>query len=382
MKKTNIATMGLAGLMAAAMLTGCGSGQGTSETTAPVVQNESNVQSEATAPVAQNESNVQSEAAAEKPYYIREADAVKGTLVVYNTLLESQQEALKELWARYYPDCSLELQTDSIGTLATRIRSNESSNVDVVCGGFFATDGTSYQDILQPYTAACAAEQLYTDPDGYYTYFDVQLMCLIVNNAELDKLGVQINGYQDLLQPELSKKVILAAPDATSSGYRHLQTILAVMGDEFGDDKSWDYVKKLADSVYSTTSSSDVYNLVQTGEYVAGLSYESAVQSLIADGADVSCIYMSEGNTAVAGGAGIVKNAPNQAAAEAFIDLISSAEWQTLRDQVSQARASNKNADIFNLPEQDDLGVVKLDYQFLAENKQALLETWNQLFTK
>lgn len=318
----------------------------------------------------------------ERPYYVRDAEDVTGKVVVYNTLLESQQEALTELWEKYYPDCTLELQTDSIGTLATKIRSNESSDVDVVFGGFFATDGDSYHDILQPYTAACEDEQLYTDPDGYYTYFDVQLMCLVVNNAELEKLGVEINGYEDLLQPELQGKIILAAPDSTSSGYRHLQTILAVMGDEFADDKAWEYVDQLADNAYSTTSSSDVYNLVQTGEYVAGLSYESAIQSLIADGADVSCVYMEEGNTAVAGGAGIVKDAPNQNAAEALVDLASSAEWQTIRDEVSQARASNGEADIFDLPDQETLGVVDLDYTYLADNKDALLEKWNELFAQ
>lgn len=318
----------------------------------------------------------------ERPSYVRDAEKVTGTVVVYNTLLESQQEGLREMWEKYYPDCEIEFQTDSIGTLATRIRSNESAEVDVVCGGFFATDGASYQDILQPYTAACIDEALFTDPDGYYTYFDTQVMCIVVNNAVLEELGIEINSYADLLQPELEGKVILAAPDATSSGYRHLQTILAVMGDEFADEKAWEYVDSLAKNSYSVTSSSDVYNLVQTGEYAAGLSYESAIQSLIADGADVSCVYMTEGNTAVAGGAGIVKDCPNQEAAEALVDLVSSAEFQTMRDSVSQARAANKNADVFELPDIESLGLVELDFTYLAENKDILLEKWNDCFLK
>lgn len=321
-------------------------------------------------------------AAEETPAYVHDADEVQGTIVVYNTLLESQQEAMLELWDKYYPDCEIEFQSDSIGTLATRIRSDESANVDVICGGLFATDGETYHDILQPYTAACQDEEMYTDPSGYYTGFDTQVMCLVVNNEELEKLGIEINGYEDLLQPELEGKVILADPSATSSGYRHLQTILAVMGDEFGDDAAWDYVGKLAKQAYSTTSSSDVYNLVQTGEYVVGLSYESAVLSLIADGADVSCVYMEEGNTAVYGAAGIVKDAPNQAAAEAFVDLVSSAEWQTIRDEVSQGRACNKEAEIFDLPEIDTLGVVDLDYDYLTENKEDLINNWTELFNE
>lgn len=180
MKRRRLAAWLLTGAMVVAAA-GCGGGTNrpSEATTAGMAESQTEAQT-------QKETEAQGE---ERPYYVRDAKEVKGTLVVYNTLLESQQKALKELWAKYYPDCSLELQTDSIGTLATRIRSNESSDVDVVCGGFFATDGTSYQDILQPYTAACSEEQLFTDPDGYYTYFDVQLMGLIVNNAELEKLG-------------------------------------------------------------------------------------------------------------------------------------------------------------------------------------------------
>ena len=39
----------------------------------------------------------------------------------------------------------------------------------------FAADGTTYHDILQPYTAACDKEQMYHDAAGYYTFYDVQL---------------------------------------------------------------------------------------------------------------------------------------------------------------------------------------------------------------
>ena len=86
---------------------------------------------------------------------------------------------------------------------------------------------------------------------------------------------------------------------------------------------------------FSTTSSKDVYNLVSNGEYVVGLSYESSVVALINDGAPIECVYMEEGNTAMAGGAAIVKNAPNLPAAQAMIDLLTSAEFQDARAAVS-----------------------------------------------
>ena len=195
-----------------------------------------------------------------------------------------------------------------------------------------------------------------------YLINDVQVMCLVVNPELRDELGIEINGYEDLLQPELKGKIILAAPDSTSSGYRQLQTILATMGDSFDDEKGWDYIARLIPQTFSTTSSKDVFNLVSTGEYVVGLSYESSVAALINDGAPIECVYMEEGNTAMAGGAAIVKTAPNLPAAQAMMDLLSSAEFQDARAQASAGRGSNTGCDLQGLPDESELGIVDLDF--------------------
>lgn len=319
------------------------------------------------------------ETGSDRPYYVRDASEVTGTITVYTTIGETEQDALKSLWTKYYPDCKIEIQSDSVGTLATRIRSDESCDADVVIGGMFAADGETYHDILQPYTAACNDEQLYTDPAGYYTFYDVQLMCLVVNPDLRDELGIEINGYEDLLQSELSGKIILAAPDAASSGWRQLQTILATMGDEFDDDKGWSYIEQLLPNCYSTTSSKDVYNLVINGEYVVGLSYESGVIAQIKDGAPVECIYMEEGNTAMAGGAAITKNAPNLSAAQAMMDLLSSSEFQSARATIASGRGSNGNCDLGELPAENSMKMVALDFNYLTSNKEAIINKWNDL---
>ena len=78
-------------------------------------------------------------------------------------------------------------------------------------------------------------------------------------------------------------KIIMADPSASSSAYRQFHTILALMGDEFGDDKSWEYLDQLianTDGVI-TTSSSTVFKSVINGEYVVGLTYENIVQMQI-----------------------------------------------------------------------------------------------------
>ncbi|MVB11767.1 Bacterial extracellular solute-binding protein [Caprobacter fermentans] len=318
----------------------------------------------------------------QRPYYVRDSDKVTGTITVYTTMEETQQVVLKELWSKYYPKCEMKIQADSVGTLATKIRGDQSSNADVVIGGLFQADGDTYHDILQKYTAACDKEQAYHDSNGYYTYYDVQLMCLVVNPSLRDQLGIKIEGYEDLLNPKLKGKIILADPNASSSGWRQLQTILTVMGDKFNDDKSWDYIKKLIPMSFSTTSSKDVYNLVSNGEYVAGLSYESSVKAMIKDGAPIECVYMKEGNTAMAGGAAIVKSAKNLEAAQSMMDLLSSSEFQSLRAKESSGRGSNSLCNLSDLPAAKTLNVKELDFDYLAKNKESICKNWNDLWAQ
>lgn len=320
--------------------------------------------------------------AEDRPYYVRPANEVTGKVVAYTTWNETKQDIFKDVWEKYYPDCEIEYQTDSIGTSITKIRSDGSGNVDILIGGMFAADGDSYHDILQPYTAACNEEQLYHDESGYYTFDDVQVMCLVVNPELEQELGIEINGYEDLLQPELKGNVIIASPDAASSGYRQLQTVLAVMGDTFDDKKGWNYIEQLIPQTFSSTSSKDVFNLVANGEYVVGLSYESGVVEKIIDGAPIECRYMKEGNTAMASGSAIVKDAPNLSAAQAMIDLLSSAEFQQKFANESATRCSNGNCTLNGLPDESTLGLVDLDYNYLREHKDELIDKFTEMYAE
>lgn len=84
----------------------------------------------------------------------------------------------------------------------------------------------------------------------------------------------------------------------------------------------------------------------------------------------------------MAGGAAIVKNAPNLEAAKAMMDLLASKEFQDARAEESSGRGSNAGADLNGLPEEDTLGLVPLDYDYLIENKDALYTKWNDMWAE
>ena len=318
----------------------------------------------------------------ETPAWVRaDADSIGDTVVVYSTLDDPQQATVESIWYKYYPNCTIEWVSDSVGKLIARARGEiNSPYADVIMGGLFESDGTNYHDVLQPYTPTIVDQLSKVDPYGYYSFFDIQYMALVVNNELEEEAGVKITGYQDLLQPELKGKIILAEPSATSSGYREFHTMLALMGDEFADDKAWDYLDQLianCDGVI-TTSSSSVFKSVIGGEYVVGLSYENIVQMQIElNGADnIHLVYPVEGNTACASGAGMVKDCPHTAAAEAFLDFCSSDEYQAARSVECCGRGVNKTLTYGNYPSDEEIGVVALDWELLGAMKADLLDKW------
>ena len=316
------------------------------------------------------------------PRWVREdPSSIGDTVVVYSTLDDAQQQTVEAIWYKYYPDCTIEWISDSVGKLIARARS-EANNpyADVLMGGLFESDGTVYHDILQPYTSTIADELTVTDPYGYYTMFDIQYMALVVNKDLEAELGIEINSYADLLNPALKGKIIQADPAASSSAYRQFHTMLALMGDEFGDDKAWEYLDALIENCDGvvTTSSSTVFKSVISGEYVVGLSYENIIEMQITqNGADnIRLVYPTEGNTACASGAGMIKDAPRPEAAAAFLDFCASAEYHEARSIENCARGANGSITYGNYPSDAELGVKKIDWEWLGSQKEALLEKW------
>ena len=321
-------------------------------------------------------------ALAETPSWVHaDPDSIGDRVVVYSTLDDPQQATVENIWYEYYPNCTIEWVPDSVGKLIARARSEiNNPQADVIMGGLFESDGTTYHDVLQQYTPSIANELNKLDPYGYYTLFDIQYMALVVNEELEAELGIQINGYEDLLKPELKGKIILADPPASSSAYRQFHTILALMGDEFGDDKAWDYIDQLitnCDGVI-TTSSSTVFKSVIDGEYVVGLTYENIVEMQITqNGADnIRLVYPVEGNTACASGAGMVKDCPHPEAAAAFMDFCASEDYQLARSVENCARGTNINIKYDNYPDDSELGLVEIDWEWLGTQKDALLEKW------
>jgi len=96
---------------------------------------------------------------------------------------------------------------------------------------------------------------------------------LVYHPKKLARLGIPApKEWDDLLNPKLKGEVAQCAPTRSSSSNATYEVILSM----FGEDKGWEWLKKLAANTgHFTARSRDVPTVVAKGEYSAGFAVPS-----------------------------------------------------------------------------------------------------------
>src|ERR671934_263545 len=111
------------------------------------------------------------------------------------------------------------------------------------------------------------------DRDGYWVGTALEPYGLVFHPRRLQRLGVpELKEWDDLLNPKLRGEVAQCAPTRSSSSNATYEVILSM----YGDDKGWEWLKKLAENTgHFTARSRDVPTVVAKGEYAAGFAVSS-----------------------------------------------------------------------------------------------------------
>ena len=111
------------------------------------------------------------------------------------------------------------------------------------------------------------------DKDGFWVGTALEPYGLVYHPKKLQRLGVpELREWDDLLHPKLRGEVAQCAPTRSSSSNATYEVILSMLG----EDKGWDWLKKLAQNTgHFTARSRDVPTVVAKGEYAAGFAVPS-----------------------------------------------------------------------------------------------------------
>ncbi len=309
------------------------------------------------------------------------ADVATDKLVVYSPNSDGLLNATIPAFEAMY---GVEVEVISAGTGEVFKRLQGEANnpyADVAFGGAFATYMTN-EDLFEPYTSVNNDNiiDIYQNTTGFITPYVLDGSVILVNKTLIG--DIEINGYQDLLNPALAGKIVSANPTASSSAYAHLTNMLNAIGDgDYQDAAAWEFVEALFTNTIVIGSSSSVWKGVRDGEYTVGLSYEDPSVQLVRDGADVKVIYMEEGVVYLPAGSGVVKGAPNMVNAKRFIDFITSAEIQdaygtTVTNRPVMANVATPDY-MTNISE---INIIAEDMEYVYQNKQALQDQFKDIF--
>lgn len=316
------------------------------------------------------------------------APEISGSLVICSSATDQDLAAIEEGFTALYPDVELEFITCSAGEGVARVQAEgDNPTIDVFYSGLNQADGDKYADIFEPYVSIHDSEmpEQYQSNNGFYNYDHLSSVVFCVNTELEAQLGLEIDSYEDLLDPKLAGQVILSDPTSSSAAWNNLSNIFAVFGND--SDAAWAQIEgMLKNGLIIVGSSSACFKSVQQGEYVVGLTYEDGASTLLKDGADnIKMVYPAEGSSAFAFAAAIVKNAPHMDAAKAMIDYLQSAEGQSFRaNYVGTVRFTNEDVVVEEswLPATEEINWVTRDIDWLIENKTAMLEKWSDLYSQ
>lgn len=252
----------------------------------------------------------------------------------------------------------------------------ENPTFDLMYGGSLANYAVN-KDLFQDYYSGEDANlmEAYRNTLGYCTIYTIDGSVLLYNTELAAELGIEINGYADLLNPALKGKVVSADPVSSSSAYCQLTNILLAMGG-YESDEAWQYVRDLfvGNSVAITSSSSSVYKGVYNGEYVVGLTYEDPCVTLLKDGAaNIKVVYPVEGTVFLPAQIGIVKNAKNLENAQAFVDFMLSEDAQNFLAENTTSRPVREveGGNEFMTP-LADIALIYEDSDYVTEHTQEI----------
>jgi iron(III) transport system substrate-binding protein len=158
------------------------------------------------------------------------------------------------------------------------------------------------------------------DKDGFWVGTTLEPYGLVYHPKKIQRLGVpDLKEWDDLLNPKLRGEVAQCAPTRSSSSNATYEVILSM----YGEDKGWEWLKKLgANTGLFTARSRDVPTVVAKGEYAAGFAVPSymAFEEKLA-GFDIK--FAAPKNAFVTPEPmAIVAGARNPKAARAFIEFL------------------------------------------------------------
>jgi iron(III) transport system substrate-binding protein len=307
-------------------------------------------------------------------------------LVVYTARSESLNNAVIP---NFEKDTGIKVEMIVAGTgeLLKRVESEKNNPMGDILWAADETMLASKKDLFMEYVSPEDENMIeqFRNKSGFFSPAFADPTVFIVNKNLIG--DIKMEGFEDLLNPELKGKIAFGDPANSSSAFQSLAAMLYAMGD--GDpmsDKAWGFVDKFIANLDGkmSTSSGQLHKSVADGEYPVGLTWEDPVVNYIKNGAPVEVVFPKEGAIFPGESVQIIKGAKNEENAKKFVDYMLSEKIQNLVGGELTVRPLRKDAKLASyMVPTDDIVLVKLyDEGWVSANKDAITTKFNEHLEK
>ena len=203
-------------------------------------------------------------------------------------------------------------------------------------------------------------------------------MAFAVNKEVLARMKAPVPAtWADLLNPIYKGQIQMPSPQSSGTAYNVVASLVVMMG----EDKAYDYMKKLAPNIQTYTSSGTAPSkAVQVGQCAVALQFTPAFFEVIVKGFPVEVVFPKEGVWFEAPAVSILKGAKNLAAAQELVDWLSSVKGQdvmTLKETFFYPVLAGAKLGA-GMPSFESLKTIDIDPLWAGEQKKRLVERWVQ----
>ena len=305
----------LAGVMALS-LAACGGSNPAETTAAPAAA------PAAAAPAAESKAE-EAAPAAEGMDALIEAAKADGSLTVYGSCEEEYLAAACKNFEKMYGIKTV-YQRLSTSEVYTKIKEeNGKPSGDVWFGGTTDPYNEAVADgLLEAYDAKNASHLLkdtYKDPGNHWFGIYKGILGFMVNNEELQRLGIEApKTWDDLTKPEYKGLIMLSNPNTAGTAKLVINTMVQMKG----HDEAMEYFKKLDQNIAQyTKSGSGPSKMVGPGECVIGIGFlHDGIYQILQGYDNIGLIVPEDGTSFEIGATAIFKGAAHPNAAKLWIE--------------------------------------------------------------
>jgi iron(III) transport system substrate-binding protein len=317
------------------------------------------------------------------------AFAEKTQLLVYTALETDQLKAYQEGFNKTNPDIELKWVRDSTGVITAKLLAEKANpQADAVMGVAASSLALlDKQGMLIPYAPLNldAIMAQYRDKKKPPAWFgmDVWGATMCFNTVEAQKKNIpKPESWQDLTKPVYKGQVVMPNPASSGTGYFDVVAWLTLFGDQDGKGGGWKYMDGLhANIAQYTHSGSKPCNMAASGEFVVGISFEYRANANKAKGAPIDLVFPKEGLGWDLEAFAIHKGTKKLDAAKKLADWASSKDAMLLYGKNFAITAQpGVAAPLANVPKDYEQRLVKLDFNYAAEQRERILAEWTRRY--